>query len=200
MLEVEKNIDFKNDFEYKIKTNDGSLDIIFGGNGDLYWIFNQSVKDKINDECVLHFTKDDYFIYNLFDELYDSVKSCSPLKYYNYRLGNYDFTKDSLCIRAREKLFVDDKISWHSDDYHYNDAPVVDIRKNNDIFEVVFKKGKDEWVNSIRFRNDGSQYDPFNSSFMIMYNKLKNYYNDKNYHQIHFEEYIYEKEKTLKKK
>ena len=46
---------------------------------------------------------------------------------------------------------------------------------------------------SIRFRNSGSRYEPFNICFMQMYNELKNY--DSNCHQIHIEEYLY-KQKT----
>lgn len=197
MLELEKKKDYKNDYEYIIKTDEGSLDIMLGGNDDLYWIFKQSISD-IDDFLTFSITKDDYFIYNLFDEVYDSVKSGSPLKYYDkVRLGNYDFTKDHLCIRSKEKLFKDDNVSWHSDDYHYDDAPIVNINKEDDIINVTFEKGIDKKVNSIRFSNNGSQYDPFNATFMIMYNKLQDF--EPSYHQIHIEEYIYNKEKRLKK-
>ena len=50
---------------------------------------------------------------------------------------------------------------------------------------------------SIRFRNSGSLYDPFNMIFMRMFNKLQNY--DPEYHQIHFEEINYAKKLSLKK-
>jgi hypothetical protein len=48
---------------------------------------------------------------------------------------------------------------------------------------------------TIRFRNSGSTYDPFNIVFMKMYQRLQEYNPD--YHQIHIEETIYQK--TLKK-
>ena len=53
----------------------------------------------------------------------------------------------------------------------------------------------------IRFRNSGSSYDPFNIVFMKMYNEMKNIddINDIG-HQIHIEEYLYNKEKILVKK
>ena len=49
---------------------------------------------------------------------------------------------------------------------------------------------------SIRFRNSGSRYDPFNIIFMRMFNKLQEY--NPEYHQIHLEELSYQKKLTLK--
>ena len=50
---------------------------------------------------------------------------------------------------------------------------------------------------SIRFRNSGSRYNPFNIIFMKMFNKLQEY--NPEYHQIHIEELEYQKKLTLKK-
>ena len=53
---------------------------------------------------------------------------------------------------------------------------------------------------TIRFRNSGSRYDPFNIIFMRLYQGLCNL--DYEYHQIHIEEYLQEskiKKKVLKK-
>ena len=53
----------------------------------------------------------------------------------------------------------------------------------------------------IRFRNSGSFYNPFNVLFMRMHNKMKKIddVNDIG-HQIHIEEYLYNKQKNLLKK
>ena len=52
----------------------------------------------------------------------------------------------------------------------------------------------------IRFRNSGSRYDPFNIIFMRMYERLKKIDDVNDYgHQIHMEEYLYEKEKAKTK-
>lgn len=52
----------------------------------------------------------------------------------------------------------------------------------------------------IRIRNSGSSYDPFNIVFMKMYNKMKKIDDTKDIgHQIHIEEYLYNKEKKLTK-
>ena len=48
----------------------------------------------------------------------------------------------------------------------------------------------------IRFRTNGSRYWPFNIVFFNMYNDLLEYNSD--YHQVHYEEYLYN-EKVLKK-
>ena len=44
---------------------------------------------------------------------------------------------------------------------------------------------------SIRFRNSGSKYKPFNICFMRLFNNLQNY--DPDYHQITIEEYNYKR-------
>ena len=80
-------------------------------------------------------------------------------------------------------------------------------KEEKDIFIIEFTtqeyiKGYDHDFNSpnyipIRFRNSGSTYTPFNNVFMGMFNQLQEY--DPNYHQIHIEEYLYQK-KLVKKK
>ena len=80
--------------------------------------------------------------------------------------------------------------------------PETKEKTKEGIFKIIFKKGKiaDSFFNTyaIRISNCGSRYEPFNITFMNMYNKLKehNYQN----HQIHMEEYIYSKKKIKEKK
>ena len=53
---------------------------------------------------------------------------------------------------------------------------------------------------TVRFRNSGSRYDPFNIIFMKLYQGL--YELDYEYHQIHIEEYLLDskiKRRVLKK-
>ena len=54
---------------------------------------------------------------------------------------------------------------------------------------------------SVRFRNSGSRYVPFNIAFMDMYNDMKEVddVTDKG-HQLHIEEYLYETKKLVKVK
>ena len=92
-------------------------------------------------------------------------------------------------------------IEWYSDELPIDITSKLTIKKEDQTFKVLFEKSKKSQdgifiTYSIRFRNSGSRYDPFNISFMLMYNTLKEY--DTNYHQIHIEEYLY-KVKTLKR-
>ena len=68
------------------------------------------------------------------------------------------------------------------------------IKKEEDTFIVKFEKSKVEDIfltYSVRLRNSGSRYDPFNLFFMRMYLNLVNYEPD--FHQIHIEEYLWQK-------
>ena len=102
-------------------------------------------------------------------------------------------------------------ITWYSDETNPKVSNLVQIKKEEESFRLTFRTqcytgGYDEdshlfGLIPIRFRNSGSRYDPFNVIFMRMYNNLKEIddINDIG-HQIHIEEYLYEKNKTLIKR
>ena len=101
-------------------------------------------------------------------------------------------------------MFDGKTIEWHSDDDRYERSDCVKINKVDDTFVLEFIRPsitEDNFIYrtpgciSIRFRNSGSTYDPYNMIFMRMFNKLQEY--DPDYHQIHIEELTYRK--TLKK-
>ena len=105
-----------------------------------------------------------------------------------------------------KQLYNGQTITWYSDDYDIPTADYVTIKKVNDTYELEFTRPRitenhftmrRKNTVTIRFRNSGSRYDPFNTIFMRMYNKLQQY--DPNYHQLHFEELSYQKKLTLKK-
>ena len=191
MQELER---YKNSFGYEtfiVKTNNGDFEILFAPNGDLYWRYLNK-KNILEDEQVheLTITKENYFIYELFYQLYESIKSNKI--YYD---GEVLFEADNT------KLFKNNMIEWYSDELPKEIASKLTIKKENETFKVLFEKSKKEQdgfliTYSIRFRNSGSRYNPFNISFMNMYNELKKY--DPNYYQIHIEEWLY-KQKVLKK-
>jgi hypothetical protein len=92
------------------------------------------------------------------------------------------------------RLFRDGVIEWHCDDFPYEESSVVKIKKEKEKFIVIFEKSKNTDIYltyHVRFRNSGSRYEPFNIIFMKMYNKLIDY--DPEYHQVHIEEYLYQK-------
>ena len=71
---------------------------------------------------------------------------------------------------------------------------MLEIKYQEDKYIITFHQGKEDFgfpTYAIRFRNSGSRYEPYNLAFMNMYNSLSEY--DPNYHQIHIEEYLYNK-------
>lgn len=192
MQEIKK---FKDSFgynEFLIETDEGKFRILFAGNLDLYWTCYKS-EDINNDKQDFFITKENYFLYSLFDKLYEDIK--------NNRIY-YDITSDKYYECKNNELFKDGKIDWYSDEFYEEIASRLLIDKEDDRFKVTFIKSKMGYdytftTYSIRFRNSGSRYNPFNVCFMNMYNALGEYNSD--YHQIHIEEYLYNKKKVLKK-
>ena len=181
--------------QFKINTDNGFFKIIFGGNLDLYWTcYDKEDEEKDRQEFII--TKENYFLYKLFDKLYEDIKNN---KIY------YDEEKNKYFESYRDTLFKDGKIDWYSDDFYEEIASRLLIEKIDDTFKITFIKSKKEWdgifkTYSIRFRNSGSRYAPFNICFMNMYNSLCKHSSEycSDYHQIHIEEYLY-KQKILKK-
>ena len=172
----------------------------YGGTGDLYWSIN---KNNNSDKETFLITKENYFLYTLFDELFFDIENINifdedyktKCKLYNY--SNYN------------ELFCNKTITWYSDESVHDDANVLKIIKENEIFRLVFYiQQKDSGCNdifhssrriSIRFCNSGSRYKPFNILFMKMYNSMNRIDDVNDFgHQIHVEEYLYNKKKIKK--
>ena len=104
-------------------------------------------------------------------------------------------------------LYDGTTITWYSDETNEEVANFLKIRRDDESFNVSFytqphKGSYDEDTHhydsiTVRFRNSGSRYDPFNIFFMQMYNALANVDDvlDEG-HQIHMEEYLYERKRT----
>lgn len=197
MIRIEKYKNLINNDAIEITTDEGSFIISFEGNLDLYWIYRPKGKLFLDeDKHAFYITKENYFLYSLFERLYISIKGEKPYLNCPYEIENRYKQYHSF---GNEELLINDKIEWHSDDYPYEEASVVSISKDDeDTFKIEFKKNKGDYFPTfcVRFRNSGSRYMPFNATFMSMYNSLINHNYD--YHQIHYEEVLY-KEKILKK-
>lgn len=209
------------------------LSFIFGGNLDLYWIL-ENYSDLSNEEIRTdHFiiTKENYALYSLFEELYNNIKNIniSDDNYDLYKYNNYYSVKEYLDDKQSKEnryrkynfsnyneLFNDEEntITWYSDETNHVCSNILKIIKEEDVFRVEFQTQKYvdgyekeenlEGYTSIRFRNSGSRYEPFNTIFMNMFNKIQMVDDilDEN-HQVHIEEYIYRKnhsQKTLRKR
>ena len=193
---------------FDICTDEGIFQIWFCGNLDLYWsyMYDGSILDVPNN-ISFYITKENYFLYNLFDELYNDVK--------DYNIFSMDMfenrdkwleSKNDFLEHDRynsKKLFINNRIECHSDDDDYNDGSYFVIERIDDCYRLTFNKSKcDDFIYSItysvRLRNSGSRYGYFNVVFMRMYNKLREY--DPEFHQIHVEEYMYKKNLVKRKK
>lgn len=164
----------KNDnLTYDIKLIDGSknLTIMYGGNGDLYW-------SLVNDDWVSfyegitdHFdiTKENYEVYKSFESLLLYLKAISIRK----ELTNYNKLYD---VKSNE-------VTWISDKLIEEVANEVTISKQSEVIRLSFKTKPWVWgydrnyfefgMISIRFRNSGSRYRPFNLIFMNLFNELQ---------------------------
>ena len=190
--------------EFYITTDDGTFIISYEGNLDLYWRYDYHDSiDEVPDTKTFKITKENYFLYSLFDELYHAIKEKKPYKTFPATVDE-ELRNKKLKYYGGYELYKNGTIIWYSDDFaDFANASNFKIKKQKDYFLVTFTKSKIELCNcwlfptySVRIRNSGSRFDPFNNTFMGMYQKLINY-NDE-FHQIHIEEYLYQ-EKTKKR-
>lgn len=214
--------------DFHIEKDNQRLEIVFGGNGDLYWILDNSqidpdtyeeyrkeLESPYQDKFII--TKENYFIYQLFDELIQDIEDSRiylptinelELEFYFFGEEKRE-TSEERCKRLNEEhkkyyryklLFEDGVICWHSDEHIFEDADRVKIYRLNDEIILEFSRPpvkREERIyrmpgtTGVRFRNSGSTYDPYNIIFMRMFQKLQEYTPE--YHQIHIEELEYQK-------
>ena len=178
--------------------NEITFTIFYGGNGDLYWKIldnNDLIKDKDATYTPFIITKENMFIYNLFEDLFKRIQEKKPFKENDILFNEFKYDTYSY-----NELFDGNIITWISDDRDLDYDNLVKISKKEDTFLLEFSKYKkndnehylsdfNPYVIHIRFRNSGSHYDPYNCTFMDMYNAFENYEPD--HHQIHIEEHLY---------
>ena len=209
-MEITKKSSEYKDFgdEITFKDKDKIFRISFEGNLDLYFSFH-----SYNKEHFFEITKENYYIYEVFLNLYNNIKSNNlyevdeidislheprTLEDLNYIYEDKKELNDWVKKGSRyDELYHDGIITWKSDDswddYYNRNYYVSIIKKEN---SIVFNF--DDIESYVRFRNSGSYYDPYNILFMEAFNKLMKY--DPNDGQIHIEEYLYEKERIRTRK
>ena len=166
MLKIEKQNNEYNAYTFRINASEGLFLITFAGNLDLYFSYFDA--DRFEKE--LHsfiVDKDNYFLYKCFDFLYDSIESEKPFKD-----GNSDFLGTVYSLEHMySPLLKDGIIEWHSDDGDYDEAAILYIEKLFDAYKISIKNGMISDMNwktsSVRIRNSGSRYDPYNVPFMV---------------------------------
>ncbi len=197
-------------YDYYLNNGSNQLKIVFLGNGDLYFCSRFGTRSK---EAEFYITKENMILYNLFDELYNDIVDANVLhvdefdlqfcndeeeikeKYERVNRWNEELKTDF----AYENLVRGDMITWISDDslsFDIDTADSLRIIKEDEQYKLKFTYYEDEFphARSIRIRNSGSRYKPFNMVMMKFFNKLQEY--DPEYHQIHIEEYLYNKNKV----
>lgn len=188
----------KSEFGYVITFKKGSeyFEMSFGGNGDLYWKYDDvDSKDDITyAEFIIGY--ENAFVFNLFETLYYEIEHCQIFKVDEEEMIFVIDEDDLEMLKSRRqrlnetlkrspeymKLFQNKTITWYSDDGDYEKDEVVKINKVSEGFKLTFLKlDKKEkcYYNprnglhiGIRFRNSGSRYNPFNMIFMRLYNEL----------------------------
>lgn len=206
MLEIKRNINSHGYDVFDIMTDNGTFEISYENNLDLYWryIYTDSI-DKVENTKIFKITKENYYLYCLFLELYQAIKEKKPYKTFPNYIDE-ELRNKKLKYYGRYELYKNRTITWYSDDFaEFANASNFGITKENDYFLVTFVKSKIEDFNgflfptySVRIRNSGSRFDPFNNTFMGMYQRLKDY--NPEYHQIHIEEYLYKSKKRIRTK
>ena len=207
MVEINKIKDVEGYDRFKITTENGSFDIMFGGNLDLYWYYwpEEDFKDWPLAKTFT-ISKENYFIYQKLDELYKNIKEQKPYRFKDENVSTvFDSSKlineSPSAQYSYKNLFQNGIIKWYSDDAPLEEASMLEIKSQEDKYIITFHQGKEDFgfpTYVIRFRNSGSRYEPYNFAFMNMYNSLSEY--DANYHQIHIEEYLYNKKLQKLKK
>lgn len=197
---------------YDIIINDGTkdLNILFGGNGDLYFFINKLNFEDTEQIVNFEITKENYFLFSSFEELYNKIINCNIYKLDEMELPHADdeeilertnmyaeWNEDLKSSIEYRKLVNNGIISWRHDEQIYEEANILNIYKEEEKYRLEFilmSKEISHYID-IRFRNSGSRYIPFNRVFMELYRKLQTY--NPEYHQIHMEEYMYQKKLEL---
>ena len=144
-----------------------TLEVSFEGNLDLYFVLKGA---DIDNKVIINETN--LRVYDIFNELYESLINCSL----PYEIRD----KNMLRRTSNYDMLVQDKvIKWSCDDYSVDVGPFFEIAKVNDEFVITFDRGNIEkqvlaskYSISVRLRNSGSLYHPFNANFMRLYHEL----------------------------
>ena len=193
----------KTEFGIDVSLEEGNttLQVVFRGNLDLYWTIESSEE---SDKHSFTITKENYDVYNLFEELYSNIEN---INIFDKRRTKKEQEEDRLYYRYTYNELFDketETITWYSDETAHEVSNILKITKEDESFKLEFStqphiSDYDRDFNSphfipIRFRNSGSSYEPFNAIFMRMYNKLIKLDDVNDYgHQMNIEEFQYKK-------
>lgn len=185
-------------YDIRIEENeDKHLDVIFGGNGDIYWIYdNYEVADVEEDSMYEAFEIPiiEQGLYNIFNELYEDLVNCRIFVPETNELYPGQLEEDARrCHHSNEELKTDSRylllvkngiITWYSDEEYREIAEIVQISKTETgiLLEFIRQSVRDDagflrlpgWY-SIRFRTSGSTYTPCDLVFWRHFDNLQHY-------------------------
>lgn len=185
MIEVtkKKNLDGTN--VIFLKADEGDFVFTFCGNSDLYFgYFGEDYRTKGEHSFIVG--ENDFFLYRCFGEVYDAIRDEKP---YKNAKGNSDFVLEQKHLKIQ--LLKNGVVEWHSEEGDYDEAAVLYIEKLAGAYKVTIKEGmiNDSKARTayIRFRNKFSDYGPYTSVIMELYNKICEH--NFEYEQITLDEY-----------
>ena len=128
----------------------------------------------------------------MFDKAYNRFINS---KYNNSKKN--DFLDYSSAHDFYQLVDDDNNINWISDDGPDDIEDRLVMSKEDDCYKLKFIRNdksmdfgfKNKHGITVRIRNSGSRYNPFNCVFMRMYQELQNI--DPNFRQMHFEDIKY---------
>lgn len=191
-MKIEKSNDGFGNTEYTFTEDNLVFKMYYGGNLDLHWeIQNNDVNmDNYEEyaELPLEFVISPEYpeVYMLFSELFDSVKSLAMELESEYALkekakmealDELVYVEDEKEVPVHELIVRNNVVVWHSDETELDLANYVTITRIDGNMLLTFRKGV--VVNdipgtiTIRFRNNGSKYAPFNVYFMKLFSSME---------------------------
>ena len=165
-MTIEKTINEFYTYNIKLIDQEKELLIYFAGNGDLYMSITngERLEEYANDYRFVDITKEDEELYQIFDNLYNSIKTKSN-------------GEDNNIISKNET------ISWISDEGKEEVEDSLNIFKYEDYYKLLFFRNnlhgeypvrrKNSRKIDIRFSTSGSRYKDFVSYFIRMYDELQ---------------------------
>ena len=200
----------------------GNLDLYWTLKTNQNYKSYEEMSQEIYDTFTI--TKENYAIYSLFKTLIDDINNANVYTPSNeFRIVDAEkleavppSLKQIQSVKERneelkqregyKRIHEGASLSWHSDEEPYAIADVLKISEEDDAIILEFYRPEltgDKYgmrlpgTVTIRFRNSGSYYQPFNMVFMRMYNQLQEFDPelDKEFHQLHIEELSYIRKK-----
>lgn len=160
---------------YEIATDNGSFQIYFGSDYNLYWVPCVKQEDLSKTSFEYTISDDDVFLCKLFDQLYDSVIKQKP--FVHEEQGVLYKSLDEL----EHDLVKDGKIEWHSDDFAYDAGSTFVIERDDKAnYHITFNRSKNSsdyisafYTFAVQIKLVGSRYGAYAEPFVEMYGDLQ---------------------------